>query len=191
MLQGCRKVMGGKDHRKKAFFLTIFSISRAYMWATPAPRRSPPPWRTGALPRLQTLSLCGAAIGDAGLVALAPALRLLPALLPIAGCCQRLRPQRRPLRSRTGARRRARDSAARCAGAQAALKVSVVCSAAQPAPRRLPPCKRHWQNRQPAFPSLSLLIVPPLCVPGAFLEVFSVPCAHSAVPVHSAVHYTL
>ena len=119
----------------------------------------------GALPRLNRLILSSTAIGDAGLVALAPALRLLPALLPIAGCCQRLRPQRRPLRSRTGARRRARDSAARCAGAQAALKVSVVCSAAQPAPRRLPPCKRHWQNRQPAHSHPSLLIVPPLaCV---------------------------
>ena len=34
----------------------------------------------GALPRLKFLSLCSAAIGDAGLVALAPALRLLPAL---------------------------------------------------------------------------------------------------------------
>ena len=34
----------------------------------------------GALPRLKGLSLSGAAIGDAGLVALAPALRRLPAL---------------------------------------------------------------------------------------------------------------
>ena len=34
----------------------------------------------GALPRLKTLSLCIVAIGDAGLVALAPALRRLPAL---------------------------------------------------------------------------------------------------------------
>ena len=34
----------------------------------------------GALPRLKTLALINAAIGDAGLVALAPALRRLPAL---------------------------------------------------------------------------------------------------------------
>ena len=40
------------------------------MWAT----------RRGALPRLENLTLCNAAIGDAGLVSLAPALRLLPAL---------------------------------------------------------------------------------------------------------------
>ena len=32
------------------------------------------------MPRLKTLYLCNTAIGDAGLVALAPALRLLPAL---------------------------------------------------------------------------------------------------------------
>ena len=37
----------------------------------------------GALPRLQILSLGGAAIGDAGLVALAPALRRLPALVEL------------------------------------------------------------------------------------------------------------
>ena len=34
----------------------------------------------GALPRLKTLSVSNAAIGDAALVALAPALRRLPAL---------------------------------------------------------------------------------------------------------------
>jgi len=41
----------------------------------------------GALPRLETLVLCNAAIGDAGLVALAPALRRRPALewLGLAG----------------------------------------------------------------------------------------------------------
>ena len=38
----------------------------------------------GALPRLKSLSLSGAAIGDAGLVALAPALRRLPALQHLA-----------------------------------------------------------------------------------------------------------
>ena len=38
----------------------------------------------GALPRLKGLSLSGAAIGDAGLVALAPALRRLPALERLA-----------------------------------------------------------------------------------------------------------
>ena len=38
----------------------------------------------GALPRLKTLSLTNAAIGDAGLVALAPALRRRPALEGLA-----------------------------------------------------------------------------------------------------------
>ena len=38
----------------------------------------------GALPRLQILSLCDSAIGDAGLVALAPALRRMPALRTLA-----------------------------------------------------------------------------------------------------------
>ena len=49
------------------------------MWATQAPRHSPALGR-GALPRLKTLGLANASIGDAGLVALAPALRRLPAL---------------------------------------------------------------------------------------------------------------
>ena len=50
-------------------------------WATQAPRRSPPPWAEAPCrARLRHLYLSNAAIGDAGLVALAPALRRRPAL---------------------------------------------------------------------------------------------------------------
>ena len=47
------------------------------MWATQAPAAA---LGRSALPRLKTLVLYSTAIGDAGLVALAPALRRLPAL---------------------------------------------------------------------------------------------------------------
>ena len=59
------------------------------MWATQAPRHSPALGR-GALPRLKTLVLNNASIGDAGLVALAPALRRLPSLQSLVFTCNPL-----------------------------------------------------------------------------------------------------
>jgi hypothetical protein len=59
--------------------VTWFELWDVCAWATQAHRRSRPPW-TEALPRLELLALRKAAIGDAGLVALAPALRRRPAL---------------------------------------------------------------------------------------------------------------
>ena len=50
------------------------------MWATQAPLRSPPPWAKAPCRGSRALFLHDATIGDAGLVALAPALRRRPAL---------------------------------------------------------------------------------------------------------------
>ena len=50
------------------------------IWPTQAPRRSPPPWAEAPCRGSRSSALNNAAIGDAGLVALAPALRRRPAL---------------------------------------------------------------------------------------------------------------
>jgi len=91
----------------------VFWISAACTWATQAPRRSPPPWRgprRPALPRLKALRLSNAAIGDAGLVALAPALRRLPALEYLSLWCN----PRSAMRALPPSSRRRRRRQVRC-----------------------------------------------------------------------------
>ena len=75
-----RAAAGGGAGRGRAAGRDRACLSTVRMWATQAPRRSPPPSDKAPCRGSRVLDLDSAAIGDAGLVALAPALRRLPAL---------------------------------------------------------------------------------------------------------------